>query len=107
MHDRLPEEVLTHRKWGFGVPWERYLRQVPELRALVTNLATQEPIVSGPFVPASIRRLTRRFLDGDNTVTSLIRQLVMITVWYQACVAKPQRSVVAPSVGIWERDNHE
>src|SRR5206468_5082133 len=28
---RLPPRVLRHRKWGFGVPWKQYLRQVEEL----------------------------------------------------------------------------
>jgi asparagine synthase (glutamine-hydrolysing) len=29
---KLPVAVRKYRKWGFGVPWKNYFRQVPELR---------------------------------------------------------------------------
>jgi asparagine synthase (glutamine-hydrolysing) len=82
---RLPESILRHHKWGFAVPWNGYLREVPELRSLVQSLAELEPINSGPFNLTLLRGVTEGFLMGDDTYSALVRQLVMIAVWYQAC----------------------
>ncbi len=82
---RLPESVLRHRKWGFGVPWDAYFRQVPELRALVQALPELDPIRHGPFRQVLIKHAVRSFLEGDQGYSLLVRQLVMITIWYQAC----------------------
>jgi asparagine synthase (glutamine-hydrolysing) len=82
---RLPAPVLRGAKWGFGVPWSRYLRREPELRELVETLPAIEPVVSGPFVRAHVRAVVRRFLDGDDTHAALVRQLALIASWHRAC----------------------
>ncbi len=82
---RLPPAILRHRKWGFAVPWNAYLREVPELRALVEKLPEVNPISDGPFNRKLITQAVAKFLGGDNTVGALIRQMFMIAVWYQAC----------------------
>jgi hypothetical protein len=53
---RLPQKVLSHRKWGFGVPWVDYLRTDPELRAAFIKGAgrgkerrEREPDPNSPF----------------------------------------------------------
>jgi len=83
--DRLPQSVRRYRKWGFGVPWKQYLREVPELRALVGALPDQEPIREGPFDRVKLEGVVRRFLEGERLHEEMIRQLVMIAVWYRAC----------------------
>jgi len=82
--NRLPEAVLRHRKWGFGVPWERYLRQQPELRQLVEDLPDMSPIRESPLDRERLRRLAREFLGGNDEAFALIKQLVMIVVWFAA-----------------------
>jgi asparagine synthase (glutamine-hydrolysing) len=82
---RLPSEVRRQRKWGFGVPWSRYLRGEPAIREMLHAMPRLEPIVSGPFAGAKIASTVQRFLAGDETDAALVRQLVMVTVWYQAC----------------------
>ena len=89
---RLPEAILTHRKWGFGVPWERYLREIPELRLLVEELPRRKPIDSGPLNEALLKQEASRFLEGDNAPFALIKQLVMIAIWHEAYV-EPMRSM--------------
>jgi asparagine synthase (glutamine-hydrolysing) len=84
--DRLPAEVLNYRKWGFSVPWKLYLRQSPELRERVAALPDLEPIASGPLDRARLRRVTDRFLQGEAADEELIRQLVMLSAWHEACV---------------------
>ena len=81
---RLPQAVLRHRKWGFGVPWNQYLRRIPEFRDLVYALPDLEPILGGPLERHKIRSMVDDFLTGENHNDALVKQLVMITVWYQA-----------------------
>jgi asparagine synthase (glutamine-hydrolysing) len=85
--DRLPASVLAHKKWGFGVPWDRYFRDVPELRRLIGMLPALEPIRSGPFARKRVRAVVDGFLRGDEVNNALIFQLAMIAIWHDAYVA--------------------
>jgi asparagine synthase (glutamine-hydrolysing) len=86
MRDRLPPAVRRHKKWGFGVPWTRYLRESPPLRGLVQDIPSLEPIDGGPFDPTRLAVAVREFLSGNDSHGPLVRQLVMIAVWHRACV---------------------
>jgi asparagine synthase (glutamine-hydrolysing) len=86
MGDRLSLAVRRHRKWGFGVPWSRYLRDHPRLRSMVQDLPDLEPMRSGPFERSRLTSMIREFLGGDESRATLVRQLVMIAAWHQACV---------------------
>ncbi len=86
MRDRLPESVLRHKKWGFGVPWAHYLRQVPELRRWVSDLHRHEAIQSCPISPAQVEVVAGRFLAGDDNLLALIRLLVFVSVWHSVCL---------------------
>src|SRR5206468_10192909 len=46
---RLPTAVLRHRKWGFGVPWRRYLRQIREMRELLLELPNAPLLLDSEF----------------------------------------------------------
>jgi asparagine synthase (glutamine-hydrolysing) len=80
---RLPEAVLRQRKWGFGVPWRKYLRSIPELRQLVYELPDNAPVSTGPFDPVRLRKMVNEFLSGSDTRAELMLQLVMVSIWYQ------------------------
>jgi asparagine synthase (glutamine-hydrolysing) len=84
--DRLPARVRNHRKWGFAVPWLRYLRQEPLLRDHVNNLPDLAPIRDGPFDRGRLRGMIGDFLGGNDRPGPLITQLVMTTIWAQACL---------------------
>ncbi len=90
--DRIPEPVLGARKWGFGVPWARYLRESPELSDHVASLPTTLPSLGAPFDRRALQALVTRFFAGDPSSDTLVRQLVLTTLWYEACV---ERSVTA------------
>jgi asparagine synthase (glutamine-hydrolysing) len=81
---RLPPDILAHRKWGFSVPWDRYLRRHSSLRDLVSGLVDRDPIRGGPFDRAKLRTAISQFLSGDRRWDNLVRQLVMIDVWHRA-----------------------
>ncbi|MEP7338512.1 MAG: asparagine synthase (glutamine-hydrolyzing) [Acidobacteriota bacterium] len=86
--NRLTDAIQQGRKWGFGVPWNRYLREVPEFRQIVINLPELAPINDGPFIKSKLSSIIKDFLAGDNHYESLIRQLVMIAVWQQTYFAE-------------------
>lgn len=96
MHDRLPADVLKHHKWGFGVPWARYLREDAALRQLLVELPDKEPVLSGPLDRRVIRHLINQFLGGNDEAYLLLLQLLMIVVWHEATfgVRRPSRSAV-------------
>jgi asparagine synthase (glutamine-hydrolysing) len=87
MKQRLPTTVLKHKKWGFGVPWAKYLREQRNLRERVSFLADLDPVRGGPFDRLKLRGAIDRFLAGDDRSIFLIQQLLMITVWHERCVA--------------------
>jgi asparagine synthase (glutamine-hydrolysing) len=84
---RLPKAVLRKPKWGFGVPWAQHLRGVPELRELVASLASSPPVSNGPFDRAAVDRMALAFLAGDHRYDALVRQLLMVSLWYKVCVS--------------------
>ncbi len=81
---RLPQVVLHHRKWGFGVPWRYYLRQNKEFREVVGELPNIDIIKDGPFNLSKVKKMVSKYENGDDTNEPLIRQLVMLAVWDQA-----------------------
>jgi asparagine synthase (glutamine-hydrolysing) len=85
---RLPRSVRRHRKWGFGVPWNRYLRTDPQLRDFVSSLPTLAPVVDGPFDGNALRRAVDEFIQGADRHGELMFALVAITIWHQQCCGR-------------------
>jgi asparagine synthase (glutamine-hydrolysing) len=82
---RLPRIVQRNRKWGFTVPWGRYFRSVPALRATVERLPEIDPFREGPFSKPRLREVLGNFLAGDTTHNAFVVQLVMLSIWHEAC----------------------
>jgi asparagine synthase (glutamine-hydrolysing) len=82
---RLPPEVLAHRKWGFGVPWNRLMRE-GELRAAVARLSEGELARRGAVSRSAVADLAARFLSGDDSSSSLVRQLLFVETWLEQVV---------------------
>jgi asparagine synthase (glutamine-hydrolysing) len=91
---RLPEAVLQQAKWGFAVPWHRYLRDVPRLTAMVRGLAGHRLIREGPFREGQVRNAVQRFLNGDDSCGALVRQLTIVTAWHDAYFAQLRSGAV-------------
>src|SRR5260221_9123958 len=85
--NRLPSVIRRHRKWGFGVPWSRYFREIPEWREALIALPRRAPILGGPFDRRRIEKVVTDFLSGSAREEALVRQLLMVVTWYEACVS--------------------
>jgi asparagine synthase (glutamine-hydrolysing) len=81
--DRLPTSVLQHRKWGFGVPWGKYMRENPLLRAQLEAIPISEPICNGPFDCHRLRQIIDEFLNGNDRRMLLLRQLLLVAIWHR------------------------
>jgi asparagine synthase (glutamine-hydrolysing) len=88
---RLTKEVLHHKKWGFGIPWIQYLRQIPEFRAVIMQIPDLEPVRNGPFNREKIRTICNEFLQMSPHYEALVLELFMITAWYQVYFNKLNR----------------
>lgn len=91
--DRLPDSIRTGRKWGFGVPWSQYFREIPIFRNEVEQLPAADPIRDAPFDRNQLKSIISQFLAGDNRHAPVIRQLVMLSIWrrsYFQRLAKPK-----------------
>jgi asparagine synthase (glutamine-hydrolysing) len=84
MAGRLPSSVLERPKWGFGVPWARYLRNVPECRDLVATLPTSR--LADALGARHMQRVVSEFLAGDTAREPLIHQLFSLRVWWDQVV---------------------
>ncbi len=82
MGDRLPQSVLRHRKWGFGVPWTKYLRLTPVFRDIVEKIPSHDVMQQSRFKPRAVQEVVRGFLDGDDAQSLIVRQWVMMSLWY-------------------------
>jgi asparagine synthase (glutamine-hydrolysing) len=91
---KLPPNVRYGRKWGFGTPWNRYLREQSDLRAFVQDLTECESIKSGPFERSKLRSLLDDFVSGNDQHLQIVRQLVMIAIWYEGCIKSPARRYI-------------
>jgi asparagine synthase (glutamine-hydrolysing) len=99
--NRLPSVIRRHRKWGFGVPWSRYLRDIPEWREALIALPGRAPILGGPFDRPRIEKVIVNFLAGSAREEALVRQLLMVVTWYEACVSgagRPTKITAAPAL---------
>ena len=82
--DRLPDDVLRHPKWGFGVPWRKYLRTIPELRSLVLSLARHPLLLDSPIDTGRLTRRVAAFDGGDDEHCPLVLQLLLATQAWDA-----------------------
>ena len=81
---RLPRAVLEHRKWGFGVPWQNYFREVEELRSLLLDLPNTKLILDSPLKRSAVQDHVLAFLNGDDRPFPLLMQMQMSVFAWEA-----------------------
>jgi asparagine synthase (glutamine-hydrolysing) len=87
MKDRLPAEIASRKKHGFGVPMAAWLRG--PLRPLVTSLLGAENIrTMGYFDPVAVEKLLTEHLDGVRDHRKKLWNLLMFALWHAEWVKK-------------------
>lgn len=85
MRDRLPPDVLTRPKMGFGVPVGDWLRG--ELRPLLHDtVLSSRSLARGLFRPAEVRAIADAHLAARADHTPRLWALLMLELWFQAFV---------------------
>jgi asparagine synthase (glutamine-hydrolysing) len=87
--DRLPSAVLTHRKWGFGVPWKKYMREVSNLRNQLLDLPNADLILDSPLDRTKLRSCINNFLMGDDQPLPVLMQILMISIAWNVIRGRP------------------
>jgi asparagine synthase (glutamine-hydrolysing) len=83
MKDRLPQEIATRKKHGFGVPIAAWLRG--PLKELATEMLSAENVKTmNCFDPAAVEKLLHEHLDGVRDHRKKLWNLLMFALWYDA-----------------------
>lgn len=80
----LPDDVRNFKKWGFGVPWAKYLRTEPVFIQTMEEMKSCTFFKEGIFADLPITQMIDRFQAGHGEDEILLRQLMMIYMWYKA-----------------------
>jgi asparagine synthase (glutamine-hydrolysing) len=88
MRNDLPQDILSHKKWGFSTPWQNYFRENAELREWVANIPDHPLMDLPPLNKKMIEAQVSKFLKGDNMPTALITQLLFLVTWHQVCIER-------------------
>jgi asparagine synthase (glutamine-hydrolysing) len=92
----LPQEFLERRKWGFGIPLARWLKD--PLRALVCESLDAGAHDLAPYLdPAAIRRLVRDFYGGQEGRAAQVWLLLALRLWHDAARAAARKAEPALS----------
>src|SRR5579864_5395136 len=92
MRDRLPPEILTRSKMGFGVPVGEWLRG--ELRPLLEDtLFSATALQRGYLNPTALRALVDEHLSHRADHTSHIWGLLMLELWLRDAAGTPAVTV--------------
>ena len=98
MRDRLPPEILTRSKMGFGVPVGDWLRhELPPL--LEDTLLSSRARQRGYFSPGAVQALVDDHTSRRADRTSHIWALLMLELWFREFVDAPATSAPSPSPG--------
>jgi asparagine synthase (glutamine-hydrolysing) len=97
MRDRLPPDILTRSKMGFGVPVGEWLRT--DLRPLLEDtLFSARAMQRGYFQPQAVRALVDEHLGRRADRTAHIWGLLMLELWLRECADAPSSSQCVSSV---------
>jgi asparagine synthase (glutamine-hydrolysing) len=93
MRDRLPPEILTRSKMGFGVPVGEWLRG--ELRPLLEDtLLSSRSLARGYFRPQALRALVEDHTTRRADRTSHIWALLMLELWFRELIDSPKPALL-------------
>lgn len=81
----LPQSILQHKKWGFGVPWHIYLRRDSFFKDKVQSLA-EGRLKTPLLINSQIQQAARSFIAGDDSYMPLIRQYIFFDAWQDVCL---------------------
>jgi len=90
MEDILPNEIITRRKAGFGLPVRSWLRN--ELREMIGDLLSEKRVRErGLFQPDAVRQLVLENQTGVRDHTFTLWSILTLELWQQTFIDVPRR----------------
>ena len=83
MKPYLPRRVLSHKKWGFGIPLDQYMRRNPILRKWLEDMITSNLPDMIRLKRDEIENKVKGFLNGDHMSYPSVRQFLLLYIWKQ------------------------
>jgi asparagine synthase (glutamine-hydrolysing) len=83
---KLPAEVLTFKKLGFSVPWEKYLREEQLFLDYLSKIENGNDYEV--FEGLNLRKVVSEFRKGDTFATAMVRQILMVAIWQDGYVKR-------------------
>ncbi len=97
MQDRLPPDILTRPKMGFGVPVGHWLRG--ELRPLLEDTVLSErSFARGYLRPDAVRAMADEHLSGRSELSHQLWALLMLELWFRTFVDASPASLLGEAV---------
>ncbi|MCX8148593.1 asparagine synthase (glutamine-hydrolyzing) [Thermaurantimonas aggregans] len=79
---KLPEYIQKHRKIGLSIPWNSYIKEIPEFKEHLLTMHLS-PIITDTFLnQLNVYENVQEYLKGDTSKDYLIVNLFMLTYWY-------------------------
>jgi asparagine synthase (glutamine-hydrolysing) len=79
----LPKEIKNFKKNGFAVPWENYLKSNNQFKEELEEMKSNPVFKLGLLKHIDIPSLIHNFEKNDRLSIILLRQLLMIHLWYK------------------------
>lgn len=76
---QLPKEVLSFRKLGFSVPWEKYMAEEDMFRENIQQI--QSGSLNDLFPELNVKKLITDYKGNDSFSSAMVRQLIMTNTW--------------------------
>ena len=93
----LPNEILTRRKMGFGVPLGRWLRtSLKEI--MVDTVLSDRALSRGYFRVAAVREMVETHLGGSDRFQYLLWDLLLLERWHRMFIDRSPSPRAAHSV---------
>lgn len=76
---QLPKEILSFRKLGFSVPWEKYMAEEDMFRENIHQI--QSGSLNDLFPELNVKKLITAYKGNDSFSSAMVRQLIMTNTW--------------------------
>jgi asparagine synthase (glutamine-hydrolysing) len=97
LEGKMPPQIMTRHKMGFGMPVAEWLRG--ELRPLLEDLVLSDRAVQrGYFKPDALRRVVDEHVSGRVDRTYHLWALLTLEMWFREVVERPRNDVAATAV---------
>ncbi|MEM0447936.1 MAG: asparagine synthase (glutamine-hydrolyzing) [Thermoplasmata archaeon] len=80
---KLPRYIQNHRKIGLSIPWNSYIKTIPEFTEHAKSMHESSLIKDTILYQMNVKKIVEDFFQGDSTKNLIVVHLFMLTYWYK------------------------